>query len=225
MCMIVCPDAGLFWGWRRKRRKRKRSRRRRGPRRGPSGRRAALGIIHHIPSRWRLPRGWRCRCPRAPSGWTRWWWGWPPWTATRPSRAWGSRARPASACRWVQWPGAGACRRQRAAPALTQRPAARLLQATSRSPRRREQGLPPSLSGLPDSAPFALAPDSALSAHSLLQAPGRFFGTAEPPLLEVLTHLLSPRLPGASRGFPDRGRPRKKIDPEADRLEGLGQLG
>lgn len=128
VCMIVYPDFGLFWGWRRKRRKR-----RRGMRRG-RGRRAALGIIHHIPSRWRLPRGWRCRCLRAPSGWTHWWWGWPPWTVTLPSRAWGSRARPASAFRLGRWPGAGACGRQRAAPALTQRPRHRAPPSCLRGP-------------------------------------------------------------------------------------------
>lgn len=66
-------------------------------------------IIHHIPSRWRLPRGWRCPSRLFLSNWRRWWSGWPPWTGTRPSCASGSRALPTTACRSVLSPGAGAC--------------------------------------------------------------------------------------------------------------------
>lgn len=66
-------------------------------------------IIHHIPSRWRLPRGWRCPSRLFLSNWRRWWSGWPPWTETRPSCVSGSRALPATACRSVLSPGAGAC--------------------------------------------------------------------------------------------------------------------
>lgn len=152
------------------------------------GRRAALGIIHHIPSRWRLPRGWRCRCPRAPSGSTRWWWDWPLWTATLLSRAWGIRARPASACRSVQWPGAGACGRQKTARALTLRP---------------QHPAPTSLH--PKPAPPGAGPaDPRSTPPSPTQSPSPLPPHPDPPLCSLRSspscgHLADPK---RSRAFP-----------------------
>ena len=175
-----------------------------------------MGIIHHIPSRWRLPRGWRCRCPRAPSGSTRWWWDWPLWTATLLSRAWGIRARPASACRSVQWPGAGACGRQNGARPDTaaptpgsDKPPPQARAAGSRACR------PPFYSAFPNPVPFATTPPPTPRLRSLRSSPSCGH-LADPKRSRAFPSVvwapvsLSPGFSGASQSFPKWGGPRRK---------------
>lgn len=191
-----------------------------------------MGIIHHIPSRWRLPRGWRCRCPRAPSGSTRWWWGWPLWTATLPSRAWGTRARPASACRSVQWPGAGACGRQKTARALTPRPQGPA--PTSLHPKPALPGAEPAAPPPPPHQPLLLRlPQPSALRHRPL--------TPLSTLIPLPRHLadpersraspsavwapvsLSPGFSGVSQSFPNQAGPRRKrSNPRPAAWGGLG---
>ena len=184
-----------------------------------------MGIIHHIPSRWRLPRGWRCRCPRAPSGSTRWWWGWPLWTATLLSRAWGIRARPASACRSVQWPGAGACGRQKTAHALTRRPQDPV--PTSLHPKPAPPGagpVAPVLLRLPQPSGRRHRPLIPLSTliPLLLRLADPERSKASPSAVWAPVSL-SPGFSGVSQSFLNHGGPRRKrYNPRPASWGGLG---